>query len=56
MLSLRTSISSIAQQFDIEFAPGETGNEFLAEAKDTFTTALPPLRLCFSPRDVVLEA
>jgi hypothetical protein len=47
---MRTAIACIAQQFDIEFAPGETAKVFLAERKDAFTTVLPPLQLCFKPR------
>ncbi|KAF2185244.1 cytochrome P450 [Zopfia rhizophila CBS 207.26] len=50
-LSLRISISSIAQNFDVSFAPGETGENFDKEALDTFTTTLPPLQLQFTPRN-----
>ncbi|KAI1135583.1 monooxygenase [Hypoxylon sp. FL0543] len=50
IMSLRIAISSIAQHFDISFAPGETGEEFDKGAKDTFTTTLLPLMLRFSPR------
>jgi hypothetical protein len=50
MMSMRTAISSIAQQFDIEFAPGETGEQFDTGGKDAFTTVLPPLNLVFTPR------
>ncbi|KAH7389742.1 cytochrome P450 67 [Phaeosphaeria sp. MPI-PUGE-AT-0046c] len=49
-LSLRTSLSMIAQSFDISFAPGETGQSFDNEMLDTFTVTLPPLQLQFTPR------
>lgn len=50
ILSLRIAISSIAQQFNITFAPGETGEKFDKEALDTFTTTLPPLLIQFQRR------
>jgi hypothetical protein len=40
----------IAQNFDVSFAPGETGQEFDSEMLDTFTVTLPPLQLQFTPR------
>jgi hypothetical protein len=40
----------IAQNFDVEFAPGETGEAFENEILDTFTVTLPPLQLKFNPR------
>ncbi|KAF2470653.1 cytochrome P450 [Lindgomyces ingoldianus] len=49
-LSLRTSLSSIVQNFDVSFAPGETGVAFDKEVLDTFTVTLPPLQLQFTPR------
>lgn len=52
MLSLRISVSTLAQQYDIAFASGETGEKFEKEALDTFTTTLPPLNLRFSKREV----
>lgn len=51
MMSLRTSLSMIAQSFDVEFAPGETGQRFGEEKLDTLTVTLPPLYLRFTPRD-----
>ncbi|ORY64225.1 putative benzoate 4-monooxygenase cytochrome P450 [Pseudomassariella vexata] len=50
MISLRIAISRLAQQLDISFAPGETGETFDKEAKDTFTTTLPPVMLRFTQR------
>lgn len=52
MLSLRTSVSSIAMNFNVDFAEGETGETFDKEALDTFTTTLPPLHLKFTSRVV----
>jgi hypothetical protein len=49
-LSLRTSVSMIAQNFDVSFAPGEDGKEFENQILDTFTVTLPPLQLVFTPR------
>ncbi|KAF4302301.1 putative benzoate 4-monooxygenase cytochrome P450 [Botryosphaeria dothidea] len=50
MISMRIVLSRIAQQFDVSFAPGETGEVFDKEALDTFTTALPPVMMEFSER------
>ncbi|EUC45093.1 hypothetical protein COCMIDRAFT_96502 [Bipolaris oryzae ATCC 44560] len=49
-LSLRISLSMVAQNFDVSFAPGETGEAFENEILDTFTVTLPPLQLRFTPR------
>ncbi|KAI1452373.1 monooxygenase [Annulohypoxylon moriforme] len=49
-MSLSIALCGIAQNFDIEFAPGETGEVFDKEAKETFTTGLPPLIVQFTPR------
>ncbi|KAI1103518.1 putative benzoate 4-monooxygenase cytochrome P450 [Jackrogersella minutella] len=50
MMTLRIAILSIVQNFDISFAPGETGETFDKESKDFFTTGLSPLMLLFTPR------
>lgn len=49
-MSLRTSLTMIAQNFDVAFAPGEDGVTFDNEMLDTFTVTLPPLKLMFTPR------
>lgn len=49
-MSLRISLSMVAQNFDVSFAPGETGEAFENEILDTFTVTLPPLQLRFTPR------
>ena len=49
-MSLRISISNIAQLYDVSFAPGETGEAFDTGALDTFTTTLPPVMLQFTRR------
>ncbi|KAJ5713157.1 uncharacterized protein N7483_010338 [Penicillium malachiteum] len=49
-LSLRTSVSKLAQRYDIKFAQGETGWLFENKTLDTFTTGLPPLNIEFVPR------
>ncbi|KAF2450629.1 hypothetical protein P171DRAFT_426956 [Karstenula rhodostoma CBS 690.94] len=43
---------AIAQNLDVAFAPGETGEAFEKEFLDTFTVTLPPLQLVFTPRNV----
>ncbi|CAG8213831.1 unnamed protein product [Penicillium olsonii] len=50
MLSLRISLSTLVQSFNIGFAPGETGEAFEKQTLDTFTTTLPSLRLEFQRR------
>ncbi|KAJ5154854.1 Cytochrome P450 [Penicillium coprophilum] len=50
MMSLRISLSTLAQLFHIQFGPGETGEAFETETRDTFTTTLPPLQIQFQPR------
>ncbi|XXH00900.1 short-chain alcohol dehydrogenase [Hypoxylon texense] len=50
IMELRIALSRIAQEFDISFAPGETGEKFDKEAEDVVTTNLPPLMLQFTPR------
>ncbi|RAK81785.1 cytochrome P450 [Aspergillus fijiensis CBS 313.89] len=50
LLSLRITVSVLALQYSISFAPGETGEDFEHNALDTFTTTLPPLRLQFFKR------
>ncbi|KAF7596101.1 hypothetical protein BBP40_003363 [Aspergillus hancockii] len=50
MLSLRIATSTIAQQYNISFAPGETGEAFEKGALDTFTTTLPPVQVQFQRR------
>lgn len=51
MLTLRSSLSRIAQQFDITIAPGQDVEGFENGAQDTFTTTLRPLNLTFTPRN-----
>lgn len=50
LMSLRISISILALKYNIKFATGETGEIFENETQDTFTTALPPLQIQFTPR------
>ncbi|KAF2112705.1 cytochrome P450 67 [Lophiotrema nucula] len=50
-LSLRISLSSIVSNFDVSFAPNETGENFYNEILDTFTVTLPSLDLRFIPRN-----
>ncbi|OJJ07200.1 hypothetical protein ASPVEDRAFT_88453 [Aspergillus versicolor CBS 583.65] len=50
LMSLRISVSKLAQRYNISFAQGETGELFETKTLDTFTTTLPPLHVQFSPR------
>ncbi|KAI2465220.1 monooxygenase [Annulohypoxylon bovei var. microspora] len=50
MMSLRIMIAGIAQNFDLSFAPGETGETFDKEPKETFTTGLSSLMVNFTLR------
>ncbi|KAI0191377.1 cytochrome P450 monooxygenase-like protein [Xylaria flabelliformis] len=47
---LRAVISKSVLEFDISFAPGETGRTLLEESKDIFTMSLAKLELCFTRR------
>jgi hypothetical protein len=49
-MTLRITLSRVAQQFNLAFAPGETGNKFNENALDTFTTTLPPLMVQVTQR------
>ncbi|KUI66488.1 Tryprostatin B 6-hydroxylase [Cytospora mali] len=49
-LSLRITLSRVMQEFDVSFAPGETGEVFDKEVKDTFTALLPPVMIRFTKR------
>ena len=54
MLSLRTSISSIVQNFEVTLAPGEDGVTFDKHFLDTQLITLRPLQLVFKPRTLRL--
>ena len=45
LLSLRISVSTLTQKYNITFAPDETGEIFEKRALDTFTTMFPPLKM-----------
>ncbi|CAI7567750.1 unnamed protein product [Penicillium bialowiezense] len=50
MMSLRISLSTLLQSFNIQFAPGENGEAFENQTLDTFTTTLPQLKVQFQRR------
>ncbi|BCS28549.1 cytochrome P450 [Aspergillus puulaauensis] len=50
LMSLRISVSKLAQRYNISFGLGETGELFETKTLDTFTTTLPPLHVQFSLR------
>lgn len=49
-MSLRIALSRVLREFDVAFAPGETGEAFDRDAQDTFTTTLPPVMIRFTKR------
>lgn len=49
-MQMRSVISRIALNFDLSFAPGETGVLFDTKVKDTFTMTLPQLDIVFNER------
>ncbi|KAL4960091.1 cytochrome P450 [Aspergillus stella-maris] len=51
LMEMRLVIARMAWEFDISFAPGETGEAFDQDAKDTFTFTVGPLMLQFQVRD-----
>ncbi|KAL4922111.1 cytochrome P450 [Aspergillus aurantiobrunneus] len=55
LMEMRLVIARIASEFDISFAPGETGEAFDRDAKDTFTFTVGSLLLSFQPRDGRVE-
>ncbi|KAL5340156.1 cytochrome P450 [Aspergillus crustosus] len=50
LMEMRNVIARIVLEFDISFAPGETGEAFDQGAKDTFTYTVGPLNLIFKDR------
>ncbi|KAE8154452.1 cytochrome P450 [Aspergillus avenaceus] len=53
LLMLRMTVSILVQEYDIAFAPGETGEAFEKGTLDTFTTTLPPVQVQFQKRTQV---
>ncbi|KAH7382175.1 cytochrome P450 [Pyrenochaeta sp. MPI-SDFR-AT-0127] len=49
-LTLRTALTAIVLNFDITFAPGETGDEFDGNYLSSLMMTLRPLQLIFTPR------
>jgi len=49
-MQLRAVLSRLVLNFDLSFAPGETGDEFDTNALDTFTLTLPPLQMVLASR------
>jgi hypothetical protein len=45
---LRAAISKMVLEFDVEFAPGETGRALLEDSKDVFTLSNADLLLRFT--------
>ncbi|KAI1773062.1 putative benzoate 4-monooxygenase cytochrome P450 [Hypoxylon cercidicola] len=50
IMTMRIALSCLAKNFDVSFAPGETGEKFDKEAEDTVSTTLSPLMIQFTPR------
>lgn len=51
-MSLRIALAMLIQEFNVSFAPGETGVAFEDEPLDTFVVTLPPLYLQLTPTRV----
>ena len=49
-IELRSVLSRIALNFDLAFAPGETGEVFDKEVKDIFTISVRDLHVVFTKR------
>ncbi|RYP19688.1 hypothetical protein DL765_003203 [Monosporascus sp. GIB2] len=49
LLQLRTLVAEIVVRFNISFAPGRDGSEFIEHVRDRFTWGLAGLELCFKP-------
>lgn len=50
LMELRSALSRIALNFDLAFAPGETGEVFNREVLDTFTLTVKDLWVVFRKR------
>ena len=48
---LRTVISKMVLEFDVELAPGEDGHKLLNESMDVFTMSNAELRLVWKERE-----
>ncbi|KAL2860742.1 cytochrome P450 [Aspergillus lucknowensis] len=51
LMNLRTTVARLITEFDIRFAPGEDGSQFLNNAKDNFVFYSGDLNMVFSRRD-----
>ncbi|KAL3477441.1 hypothetical protein BJX99DRAFT_257469 [Aspergillus californicus] len=51
LMEMRNVIARIVLEFDISFAPDETGETFDPGAKDTFRYTVGPLNLIFQERE-----
>lgn len=49
-MQLRTVVAEAVMKFDIAFAAGRDGSEFISKVKDRFTWGLADLDLCFQSR------
>lgn len=50
-MNLRVTLSQLIMEFDVQFAPGEDGKQFLADAKDNFVMYFGKLELAFTRRE-----
>ncbi|KAL4999160.1 cytochrome P450 [Aspergillus recurvatus] len=51
LMNLRVTLAQLITEFDVQFAPGEDGKRFLADAKDNFVMYFGKLELAFSRRE-----
>lgn len=48
-MELRIVLAMVAKDFDIKFAPGQDGSDFIEKSLDTFTMTVANLPLKFIP-------
>ncbi|CBF89142.1 hypothetical protein AN0606.2 [Aspergillus nidulans FGSC A4] len=51
LMNLRVTLAQLIMEFDVKFAPGEDGKQFLADAKDNFVMYFGKLELAFTRRE-----
>lgn len=50
LLNLRTTLARLITEFDIQQAPGETGEKVFKDSRDSFVIYWGELNLIFNPR------
>jgi hypothetical protein len=50
MMEMKIVIAHLIETFDVQFAPGQDGNEFLRKSRDQVVLEPGELRICFVAR------